>query len=329
MLDAMLRAQGLKVGAYTSPHLQQVNERIAVGGIDIDDDTLSELLERIDGERRAWTAREGFDPDPDAHVLRDRDRAAFAYFLDQKVDVAVLEVGLGGRLDATNIVPKPLATAITSIGMDHMEVLGDDLASIAAEKAGIIKPGRARRRRAAPAARREGRARRSPPIAAPSSSSAGRTACRESPTTSRSASATSPSAAWPRASTATIRSTTPASRSRSPNSFPSRSARRRKRSAAACAWRATQGRNEWLAPDLLVDCAHNADGAAQLAAYLRQLPRDRRRTLLLGVSKDKTCARSSPRSRRGRSGDLSRGATTPRAATPRISRACSWTSTCR
>jgi folylpolyglutamate synthase/dihydropteroate synthase len=77
------------------------------------------------------------------------------------------------------------------------------------------------------------------------------------------------------------------------------------------------GRNEWLAPDLLVDCAHNADGAAQLAAYLRQLPRDRRRTLLLGVSKGQRRARDRRRARaRGRSGDLY-AVQPPRAADPK------------
>jgi dihydrofolate synthase/folylpolyglutamate synthase len=286
MLDAMLRAHGLKVGAYTSPHLQQVNERMAVGGIDIDDDTLSELLERIDGERRAWTAREGFDPDPTLTYFEIATAAAFAYFLDQKVDVAVLEVGLGGRLDATNIVPKPLATAITSIGMDHMEVLGDDLASIAAEKAGIIKPG-------------------VPIVVGPLPPPASKVV--------RAVAADRGAELYERGTYRVQGKSDDFSFSFRdvalrgmatglhgdhqvdnagvaltvvhllPDPFrPSEDAIRRGLRMAR-----NPGRNEWLAPDLLVDCAHNADGAAQLAAYLRQLPRDRRRTLLLGVSKDK------------------------------------------
>ena len=287
MLDAMIRSQGLKVGAYISPHLQQVNERISVGGIDIDDDTLGELLETIDAERRAWTAREGFDPDPTLTYFEMMTAAAFVHFTEQKVDVAVIEVGLGGRLDATNIVPKPLVTAITPIGIDHTEVLGDDLASIAAEKAGIVKHG-------------------VPLVVGPLPPPAFKVV--------RAVAADKGAELYVRGKTYRVQGKSDdfafsfgetALRGMAtglhgdhqvdnagvalmvahllPEPFrPSEDAMRRGLRMAR-----NPGRNEWLAPDLLVDCAHNADGAAQLAAYLRQLPRDRRRTLLLGVSSDK------------------------------------------
>jgi dihydrofolate synthase / folylpolyglutamate synthase len=287
MLDAMLRSHGLKVGAYISPHLQQVNERISVGGIDIDDDTLGELLEKIDAERRAWTAREGFDPDPTLTYFEMMTAAAFVHFTEQKVDVAVIEVGLGGRLDATNIVPKPLVTAITSIGIDHTEVLGDDLASIAAEKAGIVKQGvplvvgplpppafKVVRAVAADKGAElyvRGKSYRVQGKSDDFAFSFGETALRGMATGLHGDHQVD------NAGVALMVAHL------LPEPFrPSEDAMRRGLRMAR-----NPGRNEWLAPDLLVDCAHNADGAAQLAAYLRQLPRDRRRTLLLGVSNDK------------------------------------------
>ncbi|HWA86636.1 MAG TPA: folylpolyglutamate synthase/dihydrofolate synthase family protein [Opitutus sp.] len=131
MLEAILRAAGWRVGLYTSPHLVRLGERIQV-----DRRLLSE------GEIVAY-ARE-LRPLADAENLtyfETMTAMAFAHFAQARCDVAVLEVGLGGRLDATNIVT-PEVSVITSIGLDHADVLGSTLAAIAAEKAGIIKPHR-------------------------------------------------------------------------------------------------------------------------------------------------------------------------------------------
>jgi dihydrofolate synthase/folylpolyglutamate synthase len=128
-LESMARASGAKVGLYTSPHLVRFAERIRVDGEPIDDEALADRLRYV------------LDAHPELTFFEVATLAAWLTFAEAKVDLAVMEVGLGGRLDATNLVERPLATAITSIGFDHMELLGDTLAKIAAEKAGIIKPG--------------------------------------------------------------------------------------------------------------------------------------------------------------------------------------------
>jgi dihydrofolate synthase/folylpolyglutamate synthase len=131
MVASMLRQAGYRVGLYTSPHLVEFRERIRVDGRMIPEDAVSELTERIRG---LWN-------EPLAPTFFEFTTAmAFQFFADQQVDVAVLEVGLGGRWDATNVV-RPIVTAITTIGYDHEEYLGSTLAAIAGEKAGIIKDG--------------------------------------------------------------------------------------------------------------------------------------------------------------------------------------------
>lgn len=140
MLGAILQAQGFKVGVTTSPHLEEVNERIRVDDAPISDEALDALLRRLDMVRRAWAAAV---VGPEAYPLTYFEfstAAAFQHFADVGVDVAVVEVGMGGRLDATNVV-EPALTAIVTIGLDHTEQLGHDHASIAGEKAGILKPG--------------------------------------------------------------------------------------------------------------------------------------------------------------------------------------------
>ncbi|HVU04559.1 MAG TPA: folylpolyglutamate synthase/dihydrofolate synthase family protein [Polyangiaceae bacterium] len=126
---SMLRATGKKVGLYTSPHLCRFAERIQVDGVPIEND---ELVTRLN---------EVMDAGPDLTFFEVATIAAFLAFREAKVDVAVLEVGLGGRLDATNVVPPPVVAAITRVAFDHMVELGDSLAKIGAEKAGIIKKG--------------------------------------------------------------------------------------------------------------------------------------------------------------------------------------------
>ncbi len=130
MLDAMLREGGLRVGRYTSPHLIDFRERICVNGVPISE----ELVTRFAGRWVPEVERLG------ATFFEATTCMAFEHFSREQVDVAVVEVGLGGRLDATNVLT-PLATAVTSIGMDHMQYLGDTIEQIAAEKAGIFKRG--------------------------------------------------------------------------------------------------------------------------------------------------------------------------------------------
>lgn len=130
-LDAMLRSGGYRIGRYTSPHLLRYNERIAIDGADVDDALLIDAFERIE-IARADIALTYFE----AGTL-----AALLIFAESKLDAAVLEVGLGGRLDAVNIIDADVAV-ITSIGLDHQDILGDSLDAIAREKAGICRSGR-------------------------------------------------------------------------------------------------------------------------------------------------------------------------------------------
>lgn len=129
-LASILQADGYKVGLYTSPHLVDFTERIRVGGQPISQDYVVKFIE----ENRRF-----FEPlHPSFFELTTA--MAFKYFSDIKVDVAIIEVGLGGRLDCTNII-SPLLSIITNISFDHTQFLGDTLDKIAAEKAGIIKAG--------------------------------------------------------------------------------------------------------------------------------------------------------------------------------------------
>ena len=128
MLDAALRAGGLRVGRYTSPHLVKINERFFLDGAPIGDDALSAAAEKV-----AKIA-----PD-DLTFFEALTAVAFLVYADAKVDYAVLETGLGGRLDATNVCVPELCV-ITRIGLDHCDWLGDTVEKIASEKAGIIKP---------------------------------------------------------------------------------------------------------------------------------------------------------------------------------------------
>ncbi len=134
MLDSMLRACGLKVGLYTSPFLQFYNERIRIGGVPVSDDVLARAVSRV---KDAADSLAGQGIHPTAFELGTA--TAFLIFLEEKVDIAVVEVGLGGRLDPTNVIT-PQVSVITALGMDHMEYLGDTLEKIAGEKAGIAKP---------------------------------------------------------------------------------------------------------------------------------------------------------------------------------------------
>jgi dihydrofolate synthase/folylpolyglutamate synthase len=132
MIAAMLEANGYKVGLYTSPHLCDIRERIAING---------EMISHADFARLIKTLEPiVLKSKPTPTYFDVLTAAAFKHFAEQKVDIAVIETGLGGRLDSTNVI-KPEVTAITSISKDHMAQLGNTLEKIAQEKAGIFKPG--------------------------------------------------------------------------------------------------------------------------------------------------------------------------------------------
>lgn len=130
-LRAMAEAGGKKVHAYTSPHLVRFAERIYLAGQTIGDDTLTALLEECE-------AKNGGQP---ITFFEITTAAAFLAFARTPADLCLLETGLGGRVDATNVLPKPALTVLTPISLDHQAFLGDSVAAIAGEKAGILKPG--------------------------------------------------------------------------------------------------------------------------------------------------------------------------------------------
>ncbi|MFH0908642.1 MAG: folylpolyglutamate synthase/dihydrofolate synthase family protein [bacterium] len=134
MLASILRAAGFRTGLYTSPHLIRFNERVVVDGEPIGDADLESLLGEIDEKAKSLDQR-------DVTFFEFTTALAFEYFRRREVDLAVLETGMGGRLDATNVVI-PAVSVITSISLDHQQYLGDTIEKIAAEKAGIIKAGR-------------------------------------------------------------------------------------------------------------------------------------------------------------------------------------------
>jgi dihydrofolate synthase/folylpolyglutamate synthase len=131
MCESVIRAAGYRVGLYTSPHMHDYAERIRVNGMPIAHQDLIELINEI---------RPVIESIKELTTFEITTALGFLYFARQQVQAAVIEVGLGGRLDATNIT-QPVVCVITSISYDHMQILGNTLAEIAGEKAGIIKPG--------------------------------------------------------------------------------------------------------------------------------------------------------------------------------------------
>jgi dihydrofolate synthase / folylpolyglutamate synthase len=132
-LRAALEAAGHKVHLFTSPHLVRFNERIRLAGRLVEDDRLAALLKQV------REASDGIEPS----FFEATTAAAFLAFADAPAEACIVEVGLGGRLDATNVIDRPLACGIASLGLDHQQFLGRRLADIAVEKAGIAKPGAA------------------------------------------------------------------------------------------------------------------------------------------------------------------------------------------
>ena len=134
-LQEILTQSGKKTGKFISPNMLKVNERISVDGVKISDKDLNRLLMKIESYLAEVQKETGEIPSQ----FEVWTAVAFCYFLEQKCDVVVLETGLGGRFDATNVVKKPLCSVITRIAIDHVAYLGDTLSKIAYEKAGIIK----------------------------------------------------------------------------------------------------------------------------------------------------------------------------------------------
>ena len=129
LIAAALQASGLRVGLFTSPHLVSLTERIRINGQPIAEPEVAEFIEQ----------NKDFLDEIQPSFFETMTALAFAYFVRKKVDIAVVEVGLGGRLDSTNVIT-PILSVITNIGLDHTEFLGNTLTKIAKEKAGIIKP---------------------------------------------------------------------------------------------------------------------------------------------------------------------------------------------
>ena len=140
MIDALLTAFGQRTGRTTSPHLQSAVERIAIDGQPITPARYVETYREIEPFVHMIDAKSEDEGGPAMSKFEVVTAMAFAAFADAPVDIAVVEVGMGGRWDATNVVDAPVAV-ITPIGIDHVEYLGDELAGIATEKAGIIRPG--------------------------------------------------------------------------------------------------------------------------------------------------------------------------------------------
>ncbi|RPI62103.1 MAG: bifunctional folylpolyglutamate synthase/dihydrofolate synthase, partial [Planctomycetaceae bacterium] len=131
MLATMLTANGIRTGLYTSPHICDLRERIMIDGEMISQAALTKLIARVEPIIEKMS--------PDTPTFFETFTAlAFCYYAEMKVDIAVIETGLGGRLDSTNVI-KPMVCGLTNISMDHMHQLGSTLAAIAGEKAGILK----------------------------------------------------------------------------------------------------------------------------------------------------------------------------------------------
>lgn len=260
MTDAILRAAGIRTGLFTSPHLVRFTERIRIDGREIDGDHLADLYDQVAATGVPLTYYEI------GTVL------AFLAYAEFGVELMVLETGLGGRLDAATTC-HPCATAITSIGFDHAELLGDTLAAIAREKAGIAKPG-------------------VPLFLGPLGPEAdgaiaevagqiGAPVLRlgrdfgEAPVPS----ALPGAHQRPNAALAVALAGAAANRLGRPLPPPDGDADPVREGLTQVVW---PGRLEWLGPDVLIDCAHNAESAQTLADALDALPR-RPRALVVSV----------------------------------------------
>jgi len=137
MMEAVLREAGYYSGVFSSPHLERFNERFKINGVQICDDDFGRIMGRI-----VAVSRSMFGDDDGFSFFEILTIMAFVYFSVRQVDLVLLEVGIGGRLDSTNVIKNPLLSVIMAIGLDHTDILGDTIEEIAKEKGGIIKENR-------------------------------------------------------------------------------------------------------------------------------------------------------------------------------------------
>ena len=290
MVDAILQEAGYKTGLTISPHLQHVNERIRINGQPISDGQLDAVLRRVNELASDW-GRSHLNLGQDELPLTYFEAilaAAFLQFQQENVDVQVVEVGLGGRLDATSVV-HPTVSAVVSIGLDHTDKLGPDLASVASEKAGIF-------RKSVPAvvgqmkpsalnALRDTAASRQTPLWVWGEDyqafETPRGLCWSMDGVELDALTLALPGAF-QVKNAGVALTLIELMQRSGNFTIPHSARRRGLARVEHA-----GRLEWLSDSVLLDGAHNVDSAQVLVEYLSTLPHDGPRTLLLGFGEDK------------------------------------------
>lgn len=258
MTEAILRAGGWRTGLYTSPHLARFTERIRIAGDEVDGDELGDLGERL------------FATGAPVTYFEAATALGFLAMAEAGVEVAVLEVGLGGRLDATNLC-HPLVTAVTSIALDHQELLGDSLTAIAREKAGIAKPGVPLLLGALPA-EAEAEIRRVAAALAPPAPILGLGDLPPVPA--------APGLAGPHQRGNAALAVALASRAAVALGRPLSEAAVRA-GLAAVVW---PGRLEWVAPDVLLDAAHNPEG---VEALLAALPARRPRALVTSIVRGK------------------------------------------
>jgi dihydrofolate synthase/folylpolyglutamate synthase len=274
--EALLRADGRRTGLYTSPHLLRFTERVRVDGEELGEDEAAELGERVLAAR------------PESTFFEVATAIAFLAFRARGVEVAVIEAGLGGRLDSTNVIERPLATVVTGIALDHADVLGPTLVDIAREKAGIFKPGAPAVLACDDAGARAELERVARAVGAPLVRLGVEIEAARTPDGLRYRGPGGPLDTVPlgldgahQARNAALALAALASTPLAPSDAA------RRRGLGAARW---PGRLERLAPDLLVDAAHNPDGARVLASELRQIAAGRGVALVFGAVADKDAA---------------------------------------
>lgn len=264
-VQAALRCAGYRTGLYTSPFLQRYNERMRIDGVPIPDDTLAALTGKVAACVEMLHAQDIFPTEFEIGTA-----IALLHFAEARVDVAVIEVGLGGRFDPTNVIV-PLVSAIAAIGIDHTRALGDTMPAIAAEKAGIAKPGVPLVLSAQnPPEVREVVAARCAQVGAPFSIAA-------------------PPEAWALGIPGAHQQDNAALAVAVLRLLRGKGFSLPKAAIAEGLRRARwPGRLEWIgdSPPLLLDGAHNGHGARALAAYVRGLP-PAHTVLLCGILRDK------------------------------------------
>jgi dihydrofolate synthase/folylpolyglutamate synthase len=299
LLSSMGSQAGYRTGLYTSPHLEQVHERVRVDGRAIDEPALRDRLERVLEAAAALR-------DEPVTYFEALTAAALLYFAEREVELAVLEVGLGGRLDATNVT-EPLLALITEIALDHREHLGETLSEIAFEKAGVLRTGRPALARVSEGDARRVLVQRAAEVGAELRFVDG--ALPEGLCPSRSPLA----GAHQLANLALAAEAAHELRVRGWERFDTLAIRD---GAAACRW---PGRLEWVEPTatavrVLLDGAHNPAAIAALTRYLeRQVGRH---TLVFGAMRDKEVERMLPPLAAAAERVLITAADTPRARPP-------------